>query len=202
MTNKPFSPSCERNKEPILKILKEVLGSEPHNLLELGSGTGQHAAFFAQELPNIQWTCSDVLGNHAGIHAWLDEAKLENLKVPVEFEIGKDDFPTGNFDVVFTANTFHIMSWEKCQQFIELCGANLSKDTLVIIYGPFNYGGDYSSESNAQFDIWLKERDSESAIRDFEAVCELMKKQGFDLENDFVMPANNRTLLFKRSSPK
>ncbi len=196
---KPYAASCERNKEAILHVLKRSISYEYKNLLELGSGTGQHAIFFAEQFPQLNWTCSDQLEHHHGIKLWLDEAKLANTSGPIEYEIGKDDFPEGDFDVLFTANTFHIMSWDKCQKFIDHCGENLKKNALIIIYGPFNYGGEYSSHSNAQFDIWLKGISDQSAIRDFEEVDAWMNKQGFKLVEDAEMPANNRVLVFKKA---
>jgi len=202
--NKPYSPSSERNQEPICEVLKQVLNKEHKNLLELGSGTGQHAVYMAQHFPEIIWTTSDIASNHNGIELWLEEAvnkaKVTNIKGPIEFEIGKTSFPEGDFDVVFTANTFHIMGWEKDKLFMQLCGEHLKKDAFVIIYGPFNYGGSYSSQSNADFDIWLKERNPLSAIRSFEDVNECMTKAGFVPLHDFEMPANNRTLVFKKSA--
>lgn len=195
---KPYSSSCERNSMPILSVLKGVIGDKYKSLLEVGSGTGQHSVFLAPELSHITWTCSDVKLNHEGINLWLKEAKISNIKGPLEFEIGKDDFPSGSFDLVYTANTFHIMDWEKDKLFMELCGKNLKSDALVIIYGPFNYNGKYTSQSNADFDIWLKERNSCGGIRSFEDVNKNMLLNGFTLLNDFEMPANNRTFVFKK----
>lgn len=195
---KPYAPSCERNKEPILNVLKRLIKNEHKNLLEIGSGTGQHAVFFAQQSPHLNWTCSDVLENHHGIKLWLEELRLSNTFGPIEYEIGKDSFPNGDFDLIFTANTFHIMSWDKCKELIKACGENLKKNTLIIIYGPFNYDGDYTSHSNAQFDIWLKGISAQSAIREFEEVDACMNQAGFKLVEDTPMPSNNRVLVFKK----
>lgn len=197
---KPYSSSCERNSTPILNVLKTVIRDKYKNLLEVGSGTGQHSVFLAPELSHITWTCSDVKSNHEGINLWLKEANLSNIKGPLEFEIGKDDFPLGDFDLVYTANTFHIMDWEKDKLFMELCGKNLKSNALVIIYGPFNYKGKYTSQSNADFDVWLKGRNPHSGIRSFEDVNKNMLLNGFTLLNDFEMPANNRTLVFKKNN--
>lgn len=196
--DKPFSPSCERNKVPILERLKNILLQQELKLLEVGSGTGQHAVFFSQQFPNVEWVTSDVLQNHSGIKMWLAEAKNKNIKGPLEYEIGKSVFPGQDFDVIFTANTLHIMSWGLVKQFIKELGENLRPGSLVIFYGPFNYGGNYTSHSNQEFDKWLKDRDEESGIRDFEQVFDGMVSHGFELLNDFEMPANNRILLFKR----
>ena len=195
---KPYSSSCERNAKAICYVLKEVIGDNYKSLLELGSGTGQHAVYMAPQFPQMTWTCSDVKSNHEGINLWLKEVNISNIEGPIEFEIGKDAFPSGAFDVVYTANTFHIMDWEKDKLFIQLCGKNLKKDALVIIYGPFNYNRTYTSQSNADFDIWLKEGNSLSAIRSCEDVSENMLSSGFTLFRDFDMPVNNRTLFFKK----
>ena len=195
---KPYSSSCERNYKVICDVLKKVIGNNHKNLLEVGSGTGQHAVYIAPQFPHITWTTSDLKLNHEGINLWLQEANISNIKGPLELEIGKNDFPDGNFDVVYTANTLHIMDWDKGKMFMELCGKNLNKDALVIIYGPFNYNGAYTSQSNASFDTFLKERDPLSGIRSFEEVNENLSSRGFTLLNDFEMPANNRTLCFKK----
>ena len=195
---KPFSPSSERNQEPILEVLKKLLSPKHKKLLELGSGTGQHAIYLAPKFPELSWTCSDLEQNHHGIKLWLEDCPAANINGPISYEIGKHSFPDKNYDVVFSANTFHIMSWDKVKLFIQECGINLKPEALVIIYGPFNYNGSYSSESNTKFDIWLKDRNPESAIRDFEAVSEEMEKAGLKLQEDFSMPANNRILAFRR----
>lgn len=197
---KPYSSSCERNSIPIISVLKEVISDKYKRLLEVGSGTGQHAVSIAPEFPWITWTCSDVKSNHVGINLWLEELNVPNVKGPLEFEIGKDSFPSGNFDLVYTANTFHIMDWEKVELFMKLCGENLKSDALVIIYGPFNYNGKYTSQSNADFDVWLKERNLLSGIRSFEDVNKNMLLNEFILLNDFEMPANNRTLVFRKDN--
>ena len=199
LMEKPYSSSCERNAKPIRDVLKKVIRNNHKNLLELGSGTGQHAVYIAPQFPKIIWTTSDVKSNHGGINLWLSDANVQNVKGPLELEIGKDNFPDGNFDVVYTANTFHIMDWEKDKSFMQLCRNNLKEGALVIIYGPFNYNRAYTSQSNADFDIWLKERDPLSAIRSFEDVNESMSSSGFTLLHDFEMPANNRTLCFKKT---
>lgn len=197
MQEKPFSPACQRNQEPILELLKQVIKETEHTtLLELGSGTGQHAAFLAENFPFLKWICSDMKDKHDGIQAWINDCK--NVEGPIEIEIGKTSKLPENIDLVFTANTLHIMSWDFCQKLIELCSQSLKTNALVIIYGPFNYNGNYSSESNAEFDKWLKNRDPQSAIRDFEAIRDKMQKENFKFVNDFEMPANNRVLVFQK----
>jgi cyclopropane fatty-acyl-phospholipid synthase-like methyltransferase len=193
---KNYSPSVDRNKEAILKILKIYLTNG--RLLEIGSGTGQHAIFFAEHFRNLHWVTSDVKPNHADIKSWLAEAKMKNVHGPEVLKIGKDDFPKGAFDYVFTANTLHIMSWKEDKAFFKLLGKRLRELSLAIFYGPFNYGGEFTSESNSKFNESLKERDPKSGIRNFEDVRQNMEKAGFEFIDDHEMPANNRILVFER----
>lgn len=195
---KPYSPSSDRNKEPILTVLKEVIQRSDGRLLEIGSGTGQHAVFFAPEFPFLEWYPSDVSKNHLGIKLWLKESFAKNLKDPLKFEIGKDEFPKLKFDVVFTANTFHIMHWKECKTLMKMLGSRLREGARVVIYGPFKYGGEFTSESNALFDQELKSRDPLSGLRNFEDVHNALVKNGFELLEDYDMPANNRCLVFSR----
>lgn len=195
---KPNYPACERNRGPILKVLKEIISPENKALLEIGSGSGQHAVYFAPEFPQLQWITSDVLGNQMGIASWLKEAKVKNIHGPEVFEVGKDEFPRQPFDTVFTANTFHIMGWKQVKSLFKMFGTRLREGAQVIIYGPFNYDGKFTSESNERFDASLKERDPKSGIRSFEDVKSNMEKNGFSFTHDYEMPANNRILLFTK----
>ena len=150
MIDKPYSPACDRNKEPILEVLKEVVAPFNKNLLEIGSGTGQHAVFFAPHFKHLTWVTSDLEINHQGIKMWLSEFKISNIIGPIEFEIGKTPFPKqtkrsnhriNTFDLIFTANTFHIMSWKECKTLLKMWGNTLHEGYQVLIYGPFNYEG-------------------------------------------------------------
>ena len=190
--------ASDRNKDPILKVLKEVLSIDNKRILEIGSGPAEHAVYFAKNLKDIIWTTSDVLSEHGRIKAALDSAKLPNLRGPLAFEIGKDDFPKYNYDIVFTANTFHIMSWKQCKNLMKILGNRLREGSQVIIYGPFNYDGNFTSESNAQFDQSLKALNPAAGIRSFEDINKNMVKNGFELFFDYEMPANNRMLVFTR----
>jgi hypothetical protein len=194
----PFSPSCERNKEPILKVLQQVIAPEDRVLLEVGSGTGQHACYFSDAFPQLEWVCSDQKENHQSIEQWMQSEGGENISGPLKYKIGDDLFPVHNknFDVVYTANTLHIMSVECVHRFILDLGHGLCSGSKVVIYGPFNYDGKYTSQSNQDFDGWLKQRDSGSGIRNFEEIKMLFSEQAFVLKEDIEMPANNRILLF------
>ena len=188
----------EQNRDPILAVLKEVMSAEDTRVFEVGSGTGEHAVYFAKNLKNVVWTTSDVLTKCGDIRSLLDASKLPNVRGPMPYEIGKDDFPRYSYDLVFTANTFHIMGWKQCKSLIKTLGARLREGSQVAIYGPFNYNGTYSCESNAIFDKIIKERDPQSGIRAFEDVNAAMLKNGFALFKDFEMPANNRMLVYTR----
>jgi SAM-dependent methyltransferase len=185
---KPFSEASERNRAPILAILKRVFNDRKH-VLEIGSGTGQHAAYFARELPHLVWQTSDVAENLPGIREWISDPP------PIELEVGKE-WPKVDADAVFSANTCHIMSWQQVQRMIEGIGKIETLQTFCL-YGPFNYGGKHTSDSNARFDAMLRARDPASGLRDFEKINALAEKAGLRLEEDNAMPANNRLLVWK-----
>lgn len=195
---RPYSPACERNREPILEVLKEYITYSDERLLEVGSGTGQHAVYFAPHFPKLEWYPSDLSRNHAGMKEWFKEARLPNIQAPIRFEIGKDEFPKLKFEIVFTANTFHIMHWKECKSLIKMLGHRLREGARVFIYGPFNYNGAFTSVSNEEFDKSLKAEDPLRGIRSFEDVNNNMVKQGFELLEDREMPANNRMLVYRR----
>lgn len=194
--NKPFAPSCENNKYVILDRLKSCF-SNARSVLEVGSGTGQHAVFLAGHLSHLQWQPTELPANIAGIHAWLNDAPGDNIRSPVCFDVLHDSLPQPQrgeaFDAVFTANTLHIMPWAAVECLFGLLN-QLPVAAQLCVYGPFNYSGQFTSSSNAQFDQWLKNRDTLSGIRNFEDVDGLATKNGFSLVNDYEMPANNRLL--------
>ena len=196
--DKPFSPACERNREPILAVLREAFAARRH-VLEIGSGSGQHAVHFAAAMPWLAWQCSDVAGNLDGIAAWLDDAALPNTPVPIALDVARDPWPSRSFDAAFTANSLHIMDWASVQALFAGLAGVLAGESTVVAYGPFNYGGDYTSDSNRAFDAWLKARDPRSGIRDMEAVDTLARDVGLTLAGDVAMPANNRCLIWQRS---
>ena len=194
--DKPYAPACERNREPILAVLRECF-ADRRDALEVGSGTGQHAVHFAAAMPWLSWQCSDRAEHLAGIRLWLDEAGLPNTPAPIELDVS-GAWARRRFDAVFSANTLHIMGWPEVQRFFEGVDAVLATDGVLAAYGPFNYGGEYTSDSNREFDAWLKARDTRSGIRDFEAVDALAREIGLTLMDDVAMPANNRTLVWRR----
>lgn len=194
---KPFSESCEQNKVPILEVLQDVF-SDRQNVLEIASGTGQHAVFFGRALPHLTWQTSELAANRAGIRMWLDEAQLPNVLPPVEIDVSAVAWPVGSVDAIFNANTVHIVSWPEVERMFAGIGQVLETGGVLCLYGPFNYGGNFTSDSNARFDEWLKSRDPESGVRDFEAINRLAELQGLSLQKDVAMPANNRTLVWQR----
>lgn len=195
---KPFSKACENNKLPILEVLGCHLANGDR-VLEIGSGTGQHAVFFGERLPDVTWQTSDLPNNHPAIHAWLDDAKLPNVLPPIALDVTAFPWPVAETSAVFSANTAHIMAWPVVQDFVRGVGEVLEPGGLFLLYGPFNYDGTYTSKSNESFDGWLAARDPGSAIRDFEAVDEAARRAGLSLVEDNPMPANNRLLVWRRA---
>ncbi|MEM7646303.1 MAG: DUF938 domain-containing protein [Pseudomonadota bacterium] len=194
---KPYALSCDRNTEHILKVFQEKLVGK-NSFLEVGAGTGQHAISMAPHFPDMVWTLTDRKENHPGISLWLRDFPRANVRGPLEYEIGQSDFPSGDIDVVFCANVLHIISWDLCLELFQDMGESLKKGTVFIAYGAYNYDGKFTSESNEKFNQWLIDRDPQSAIRDFEKVCDELRKRGFDLQEDIEMPANNRMLFFEK----
>ena len=194
---KPCSASCDENREPILAVIQPLL-AEYSSVLEVGSGTGQHAVYFAARLPHLVWHTSDRIEYHAGITMWLQEANLENTRGPLELDVSKSEWPRQEFDAVFSANTVHIMHWPEVEVLVSGAASVLPKSGRLFLYGPFNYGNRYTSDSNARFDQWLKSRDPASGIRNFEDLDRLTNQAGMVLINDVEMPANNRILYWEK----
>ena len=199
MSSKPYAPHCDRNREPILEVLRRWF-ADRKNVLEVGSGTGQHAVAFAAQLSHLRWQTSDVAENLPGIRMWVDEAHLPNLPPPLELDVS-ERWPLLPYDAAFSANTLHIMTWHEVRKLFAGLARALTPDATLAIYGPFNYSGRFTSDSNAGFDRSLKERSPSMGIRDFEAVDALARSAGFDLVEDCAMPANNRTLVWRRERP-
>lgn len=198
---KPYSPASERNRDAILAVLRPHLAQRQH-VLEIGSGTGQHAVHFAAALSQLQWQTSDVAQNLPGIRLWLDEAALSNTPAPLQLDVNQampQALSGAKFDAIFTANTLHIMSWAEVQRLIELLPGLMAENALLVVYGPFNYQGHFTSDSNARFDASLRGTDPLRGIRDFEAVDTLARAAGLTLLEDLAMPANNRCIVWKNS---
>ncbi|MAU02212.1 MAG: methylase [Anaerolineaceae bacterium] len=198
MVEKPYSQSSENNKEPILGVLKNAFKNASF-VLEIGSGTGQHAVYFAAGLPHLVWQPTDLPDNIPGIKMWVDEAGLPNLKNPIVLNVADALWPVEKADGVFTANTLHIMSKPRVGCFFDGVEVVMRGGGTLCIYGPFNYGGGYTSDSNKKFDEWLKGRDPESGIKDFEWVNSLAERAGLELVKDHEMPVNNRLLEWRKT---
>ena len=196
---KPFSQACDNNKDAILQVLITAFASTK-NVLEVGSGSGQHAVHFAKHLPHLHWHTADQAEYHTGINHWLADANLANISKPIPLNVNDNPWHIpAHIEGIFSANTLHIMSWPSVQNFFKGIAKNLPNCTTLCVYGPFNYGGKYTSSSNASFDQRLAQSSEYSAIRDFEAVNQLAVEQGFRLTEDYQMPANNRLLYWQKS---
>jgi hypothetical protein len=199
VSDKPFAPACERNREPILAVLRRHF-ADRRRVLEIGSGTGQHAVYFAPALPQLLWQPSDRAENLPGIRRWLEDEPAPNLLQPLELDVGQAHWSAQRHDAVFSANTLHIMSWPEVELLFARLPEVLEEDAKLAIYGPFNYGGRYTSDSNAAFDASLKAAAPHRGIRDFEAVDGLARGIGLRLVEDCAMPANNRCLVWGRAA--
>lgn len=191
---KCFSPSSDRNKEPILEQLA-IHFKDRQAVLEIGSGTGQHAVYFAQQLPHLNWLTSDMPGNHSSINTWITESGLNNIVAPIAFTLGLDNWPEVNADAIFTANTTHIMQPEEAQIMMAMVGSNLPKGGVFCQYGPMLVDGDYTSDSNREFDASLKQQGF-GGIQDVNQLTTWA--QGIVLVATIPMPANNFLLVWQK----
>ena len=191
------SEACERNKGPILEIL-EVHFRERYKILEIGSGTGQHAVYFANTLSHLTWQTSDLNENLPDLKERISSEGGPNVELPLELDVTVHPWPVEKADGVFTANTLHIMPWAFVPDFFAGTGKVLRDGGVLCIYGPFKYKGHFTSDSNKDFDGWLKSKNSKSGIRDFEEVDKLASGQGFNLVSDYSMPANNQLIVWEK----
>ena len=193
------SDACERNKDPILSVLRGVFESSK-TVLEIGSGTGQHAVYFAKALPHLIWQTSDVAAHLPGLNERLRLEGSENIRTPLALDVRAEPWPIDSVDAIYSANTLHIMDWNSVQRFFQGVGRILEPNGVLCVYGPFRYRGKYTSDSNAAFDKHLKMRDTGSGIRDAEAVDALASAQGLVLEVDYRLPANNQTRVWRKAA--
>ncbi|WP_305907500.1 DUF938 domain-containing protein [Methylomarinum sp. Ch1-1] len=194
---KPFSQACENNKVAILQIIRTVYAETP-TVWEIGSGTGQHACYFARHLPHLHWQATDRPENLAGIDSWIREARLDNLPFALALDVSDQHWPCQRIEALFSANTLHIMHWREVERLFAGLREYLHGNAPVCLYGPFNYHGRYTSISNERFDQWLKVRNPGSGIRDIDDIELLAKASGLHLAQDFAMPANNRLLVLRK----
>lgn len=191
----PYSQACENNKLPILQVLRQHLGKSAR-VLEIAGGTGQHAVYFAESLPGIYWQSSDIAENVATLNVRIEHAALENLPGAIELDVN-GDWPDQQFDAIYSANCLHIIAESAVENFFRGVGPRLNENGLLLVYGPFKYDGEFTTESNARFDEWLKARDPASGIRDFEWINTLADHAGLDFVADNAMPANNQLLVWR-----
>lgn len=192
----PFSQACENNKSCILEVLQNIF-ADRRSVLEIASGTGQHACHFAANMPWLRWQPTELAENLPLLQPRCAQYEGDNLGTPAALDVCDEPWPVAIPDALFSANSLHIMPFSAVQKLFEALGKYAGEDLLLAIYGPFNYGGCYTSESNARFDQWLAQQHPESAIRDFEAVDGLATAAGFALLGDYQMPANNRLLAWR-----
>jgi cyclopropane fatty-acyl-phospholipid synthase-like methyltransferase len=195
--SKPFSQACENNKAPILEVIRQVFHGGS-TVLEIGSYTTQHVRYFAEHLPGITWQPSDMPDSLSVMLAGLEGETFPNILPPQTLDVMQGPWPDTQVEGVFSANTLHIMSAEHVPYFFQGVGKVLQTGGRLCVYGPFRYQGNYTSDSNARFDEWLKERDPLSGIRDIETVNELATRNGLELLADHAMPANNQLLVWQK----
>jgi len=196
--NRPYAESCDENKQPILDVLKEVF-CDSGKLLEIGSGTGQHAVYFSEHLPHLSWQPTEMEDQLAGIKLWMQDTAHDRIQSPCILDVSDESWPFDNMDYAFTANTTHIVSWLHVIGMFKGVSKALKSGGQFAQYGPFNYNGQYTSESNARFDVWLKQRDPASGIRNFQNLEKLAADNDMVLVKDFEMPANNRILVWRKN---
>lgn len=196
----PVSAACERNKAPILEVLRDALAG-CRSVLEVGSGTGQHAVHFAASLPQLRWQPTELVNHLALLTARITAEGPANCAAPIALDVRAAHWPVDSADAIFSANTLHIMSWVAVEDLFAGVGRILLPHGRLCIYGPFRYAGEFTSPSNAAFDVSLRNRDPASGIRDFEAVAALALEQGLELVADHALPANNQLLAWSRTNP-
>ena len=197
MPERPFAEYAARNSEPILSVLRREFAGAVR-ALEIGSGTGQHAAAFATELQPLLWQTSDLEENHVGIQAWVQWANLPTLLPPLRLDVRSAELAPKSYDAVFSANTAHIMSWSAVCRMLELIGLALTDGGVFCLYGPFRVGGEFNTASNAAFDQSLRARSPEMGIRDLEEIDDVAAQHGMRRQRLYAMPANNNVAVWER----
>ena len=197
MVAKPDAPAARRNRAAILEVLRGEFADCAH-VLEIGSGTGPHAVYFARALPQLEWQTSDRTDNLPGIRAWIDDDGPDDMPAPLSLDVDVAEVPSGLYDAAFSANTAHIMSEPSVANMFRLVGHALAADGVFCLYGPFNVGGKFTSESNAGFHESLRRQDPAMGIRDLEALESFAASAHLALERRYAMPSNNMLLVWKK----
>jgi len=198
MPERPYAESAERNAEPVLEILRHEF-RDCTDVLEIGSGTGQHAVRFAAELDHLHWQTSDLEENHEGIRAWIADAGLPNVRVPLPLDVTTADVPSAAYDGVYSSNTAHIMSFDAVMDMFALVGKALRPAGVFCLYGPFQRAGKFNTASNAAFDANLRSRDPVMGIRDLDALDELGAEQGLQRIALYAVPSNNLVAVWQKT---
>ncbi|MGB5192570.1 MAG: DUF938 domain-containing protein [Polyangiales bacterium] len=197
---KGFAPAAERNREPILEVLRRVLPASG-TVLEIASGTGQHAVFFSERLPQLRWQPSDPAADALrSIRAWVSEEARENLLAPIDLDVRSKPWPVARADAMLCINMIHVSPWEASEALFEGAQRLLSADAPLVTYGPYRVHGEHTAPSNAAFDQSLRSRNPRWGVRDIDELSELATRTGFTLEESVLMPANNMTLVWRRAS--
>ena len=197
---KGFAPAAERNREPILEVLRRVLPASG-TILEIASGTGQHAVFFSERLPQLRWQPSDPAADALrSIRTWVSEEARENLLAPIELDVRSKPWPIARADAMLCINMIHVSPWEASEALFEGAQRLLSADAPLVTYGPYRVHGEHTAPSNAAFDQSLRSRDPRWGVRDIDELSALATRTGFTLEQSVLMPANNMTLVWRRAS--
>jgi len=190
MKQKPFAAATERNSQAILGVVREEF-RDVRSVLEIGSGTGQHAVYFGRELEWLEWQTSDVEVNHEGIEAWLSESALPNVHSPLRLDVREANLTGTTYDAVFSSNTAHIMALGAVSRMFSLVADALDNEGRFVLYGPFRRHGRFNTSSNEQFDQSLRQRDPEMGIRDLEELDSFAARGGLRRERLYATPANN-----------
>jgi len=192
-----FAESAARNAAPILEILQREF-RDRSQVLEIGSGTGQHAVTFAKELPHLYWQTSDLNENHAGIRAWAEHSGLKNLGPPVSLDVRTAHVDKNAYDAAFSANTAHIMSIDAVEKMFTLLGKALRGGGVFCLYGPFQRNGKFNAQSNAEFDTSLRQRNPAMGIRDIQRLDEFASAAGMHRQRMYAVPSNNNVAVWRR----
>lgn len=193
----PFSPSCERNRTPILDVLGRVFPVDG-KVLEIGSCTGQHIVFFAPRFPGLTWQPSDRSEHLPGLAARISSEGSQNIRAALELDV-MNGWPEEAFNAIYSANTSHIMSWEAVCAMFGGVGKILLNEGVFCLYGPFNEGGGFTSQSNREFDRDLRLRNPVMGLRDLADLESLALGHQLRLEEKVQLPANNQVLVFRKT---
>jgi len=194
--DRPFSAPAQRNRDPILRVLKAWLPARGR-MLEIGAGTGQHARYFARHLPDWSWLATEHPERLAELGAGLAAAGPGNLEPPAALDV-TGDWPPGPWDAVYSANTAHIMAWPAVTAMFAGVAESMRPNGRFFLYGPFMRGGRHHAESNARFDAGLREREAGMGVRDLDELDRMAAPMGLERVAELQMPANNHTLIFTR----